>query len=127
MTQNNRLGDIEGAINAHYSKQEKSGATSPSFSPIPVPKPEPVEAPVVELNPNLPIIGGHEDHDHEPIVVNAPYVIIQYGQNEAGEGAFSLNVAGIDNGILGAIAQMKETIAHLEAQIEQGNISTEQQ
>lgn len=124
MTQNNRLGDIEGAINAHYSKREKSGATAPSFEPIPVPKAESV-APVEEINPNLPIIGGHEDHDHEPIVVNPPYIIIQYGQNEQGEGAFSLNVAGIDNGILGAIAQMKETIAHLEGQIEQGNISTD--
>lgn len=125
MTQNNRLGDIEGAINAHYSKQEGNGAASPAFSPIPVAKPEPVEAPV-ELNPHLPIIGGHEDHDHAPIVINPPYIILQYGQNEAGEGAFSLNVAGIDNGILGAIAQMKETIAHLETQIEQGNLSTEQ-
>ena len=126
MTQNNRLGDIEGAINAHYGKQER-GDASPGFAPIPVPRAEPVvEAPVSAVNPNLPIIGGHEDHDHAPIVINPPYIILQYGQNEDGEGAFSLNVAGIDNGILGAIAQMKETIAHLESQIEQGNIATEQ-
>ena len=124
MTQNNRLGDIEGAINAHYNQQERGGAANGS-APIPV-TPVATPEPVAEVNQNLPIIGGHEDHDHAPIVVNPPYIILQYGQNEQGEGAFSLNVAGIDGGILGAIGQMEETIAHLKEQIKQGNIATDQ-
>jgi hypothetical protein len=124
MTQNNRLGDIEGAINAHYNQQERGSAANGSAS-IPV-APVAAPEPVVEEQLNLPIIGGHEDHDHAPIVVNPPYIIIQYGQNEQGEGAFSLNVAGIDGGILGAIGQIEETVAQLKEQIKQGNIATDQ-
>lgn len=117
----NNLGDIESLINNHYSRIDKG--EDPVYPTIPLNVPEAIQAPT--LNPNLPIIGGHEDHDHGPIVVNEPYIIVQYGQNEDGEGAFSFNVAGIEGGILGAIGQLESTIEHLKEQVKLGNISTE--
>lgn len=115
-----RLGNIEGLIQDHYGRADRGEDVS-NYPTIPL---ETYEEPV-QLQPGLPIIGGHEDHDHGPIVVNEPYIIVQYGQNEDGEGAFSFNVAGIEGGILGAITQLESTLDHLKEQVKLGNISTD--
>lgn len=115
--------DIEGAINRHYDSLNSPDATDAGFSgnASVTPYEEPaVEAPVAE---NLPIIGGHEDHDHPPLVVNPPFIILQYGQSETGENVFGLNAAGIMDGIPGVIAQLRETLGELEAKLAAGEFA----
>lgn len=123
MADDNNLGDIEGAIQRHYDKLDKEGG---SIGDSPLVIPTAPQAPA--FDPNLPILGGHENHDHAPIVINPPFVIFQYGQDEAGQPVFNLNTAGLEGGMLGMIGQVKETIAFLENEIALGNISvTDQQ
>lgn len=121
MADEHNLGDIEGAIQRHYDKMDKEGGNI-GDSPLVIPA-----VPQTSLDPNLPILGGHEGHDHDPIVINPPFVIFQYGLDEAGNSVFNLNTAGIEGGILGMIGQVKETLAFLENEIAEGNISVTDQ
>lgn len=122
MAEDNNLGDIEGAIQRHYDKLDKEGGNI-GDSPLIIPTAP--QAPAFDST--LPVLGGHEDHDHAPIVINPPFVIFQYGQNEEGQPVFNLNTAGLEGGMLGMIGQVKETIAFLENEIAQGNISVTDQ
>lgn len=122
MADEHNLGDIEGAIQRHYDKMDSEGGNI-GDSPLVIP----AGVPQTSFDPNLPILGGHEDHDHAPIVINPPFIIFQYGVDEAGNSVFNLNTAGIDGGILGMLAQAKETVAFLENEIAEGNISVTDQ